>query len=486
MAATDLNDSKLLKTQAFVGGKWVGTSSTFTVEDPGKAEALVEVASAGAKEAKSAVDAAEEAFGDWSRRSPEERGGILHALYELMGEHEDDLAKLLTLEHGKPLEQARGEIQYAASFVKWFSAEARRTYGDLIPSSDRSKRILVLREPVGVAAGITPWNFPSAMVTRKLAPALAVGCCFVLKPASQTPLSALALAELGQRAGIPEGVFSVIPTDDSTAIGKCWMDDFRVRKLSFTGSTGIGKKLYEGCAETLKKLSLELGGNAPLLVFEDADLEAATEAVMVAKFRNAGQSCVAANRFYFHEDIHDELVERIAAKMREEIQVGYGLDEGVTLGPLINDDAVSKVERLVASALEGGAKVVAGGRRHSAGDHFYEPTLITNVTSTMDLTCEEIFGPVISVLKFSDESEAIRMANDTPFGLASYMFSQNHARVWRVSEALEYGMVGVNTGLVSDAAAPFGGIKASGLGREGSRYGIDDWTHLKYVAMGGL
>ena len=410
--------------------------------------------------------------------------GIRPELHQLIRDNEEDLAKILTLEHGKPLDQARGEIRYANSFVKWFAEEGRRAYGDLIPSADAAKRLLVFRQPVGITVGITPWNFPSAMITRKLAPALAVGCTFALKPAQKTPLSALALAALCERAGVPAGVVSVIPSSSASAISKPWLEDFRVRKLSFTGSTEIGKKLYEGAGETIKKISLELGGNAPFLVFDDADIDAAVDGIMKAKFRNAGQSCVAANRFIVSKAIHDELVEKLKKRIEDEVVVGYGFDEGVTLGPLIDEVAVSKVERLVGQATDAGAEVVVGGKRHDAGLNYFQPTLMTGVDPKMDLTCEEIFGPVIPVMSFEDESEAIRMANDTPFGLASYFYSQDLARVWRVSEALEYGMVGVNTGLVSNAAAPFGGIKASGQGREGSRYGLEDWTELHTTITG--
>ena len=482
----ELADPSLLRTQAFIAGVWTETDATVEVVDPGTGETIAEVASCTESHAIKAIDAAEEALPDWRARTADDRSAILAELYRLMGQHEDDLAKILTLEHGKPLSQARGEIQYAASFVKWFAEEGRRAYGDLIPSSDVTQRLLVFRQPIGITAGITPWNFPSAMITRKLAPALAVGCTFALKPAQKTPLSALALAELCQRAGVPDGVLSVVPSGSAKTISQPWLEDFRVRKLSFTGSTEVGKKLYEGAGETLKKLSLELGGNAPFIVFEDADLDAALDGIMTAKFRNAGQSCVAANRFFVSSAIHDELVSRLKKRIEDEIVVGYGMDEGVTLGPLIDEDAVSKVERLIAQARAAGAEVVTGGKRHEAGENFFQPTVLTGVDSSMDLTCEEIFGPVISIIPFEEESEAILMANDTPFGLASYFYSSDLARVWRVSEALAYGMVGVNTGLVSNAAAPFGGIKASGQGREGSRHGLDDWTELKYVAMGGI
>ena len=481
-----LKDDALLQTKAFIGGQWRDTGETLVVEDPGRAEPLAEVASGGAEHAAEAIDAAEAALPEWRAKTADERCAVLHELHRLMGEHQADLAHILTREHGKPLEEAKGEVRYAATFVKWFAEEGRRSYGDTIPSSNPDQRLVVFRQGVGMTVGITPWNFPSAMITRKLAPALAAGCTFALKPAQSTPLSALALALLCERAGVPKGVLSVIPSDDAAAVSEPWLADARVRKLSFTGSTGVGKMLAEKSASTLKRLSLELGGNAPFLVFDDADLDAAVDGLMVAKFRNAGQSCVAANRVLVQRSVHDAFVEKLKARIEAEVRPGYGLEEGSTLGPLIDENAVSKVKRLLGEATDAGAEIVLGGERHDAGPRFFEPTLVTGVTPSMTLTSEEIFGPVVSVLTFEDESEAIQMANDTPFGLASYFYARDVGRVWRVSEGLEYGMVGVNTGLVSNAAAPFGGIKESGQGREGSRYGLEDWTELKYVAMGGV
>ena len=481
-----LRDGALLQTKAFIGGQWRDTGETLVVEDPGLGEPLVEVASASSEHAREAIDAAEEALPEWRATTASERCEILQELHRLMGEHRDDLARILTREHGKPLSQAEGEIRYAASFVKWFAEEGRRSYGDTIPSADRDQRLLVFRQGVGITAGITPWNFPSAMVTRKLAPALAAGCTFALKPARSTPLSALALAVLCERAGVPKGVLSVLPSGSAREVSEPWLADARVRKLSFTGSTGVGKELARASAGTLKRLSLELGGNAPFLVFDDADIDAAVDGLMVAKFRNAGQSCVAANRVLVQRSVHDELIEKLVTRIQAQIRPGYGLSEGSTLGPLIDDAAVSKVERLIGDAIDAGATIVLGGGRHDAGPRFFEPTVVTNVSPSMAMAREEIFGPVVSVLTFDDESQAIRMANDTPFGLASYLYARDLGRVWRVSEGLEYGMVGVNTGLVSNAAAPFGGIKESGQGREGSRYGLEDWTELKYVAMGGI
>jgi succinate-semialdehyde dehydrogenase/glutarate-semialdehyde dehydrogenase len=481
-----LRDDDLLRRQAFIGGQWRDTGATFTVEDPGRGEPLAEIASCGSSHARAAIDEAEGALPSWRATTADERGAILFELHRLMGEHEADLARILTMEHGKPLAQAEGEIRYAASFVKWFAEEGRRSYGDTIPSAKKDQRLLVFRQGVGITVGITPWNFPSAMITRKLAPALAAGCTFALKPAQSTPLSALALAVLAERAGVPQGVLSVIPGDDARAISEPWLSDGRVRKLSFTGSTPVGKKLTEGSAGTLKRLSLELGGNAPFLVFDDADLDAAVDGLMVAKFRNAGQSCVAANRVLVQSSVHERFVQKLKERIEAEVRPGYGLEEGSTLGPLIDDEAVSKVRRLIEDAVDHGAEVMLGGGTHEAGARFFEPTVVTGVTQAMAIAREEIFGPVVSVLTFEQESDAIRMANDTPFGLASYFYARDLGRVWRVSEGLEYGMVGVNTGLVSNAAAPFGGIKESGQGREGSRYGLDDWTELKYVAMGGI
>lgn len=485
MAKHALKDEGLWKTRCYIGGEWIAGDEPVEVRDPGKDEALAEVAGGGEKLAANAVDAASDALADWSGRTAEERGAILRKLADAMGEHEDDLGRILTLEHGKPLEEAKGEVRYAASFVSFFAGEATRVYGETIPSSDRDKRLVVFRQPVGVGAGITPWNFPSAMITRKLAPALAVGCTFVLKPSKSTPLSALALAELGERAGIPKGVFNVVVGPSSSEVSQPWLDDARVRKLSFTGSTEVGKKLYEACAGTVKKLSLELGGNAPFLVFDDADLDAAVDGCMKAKFRNAGQSCVAANRILVHSKVHDAFVEKLMAKIKA-LRAGYGLDADSEVGPLIDQDAVDKVKELLADAKKSGAEVLAGGSELDRKGFFFAPSLVSDVEPSMRIAREEIFGPIASVLRFDDEDEGVAMANDVPFGLASYFYARDLGRVWRVSEALEYGMVGVNTGMISDASAPFGGIKESGLGREGSRHGIDDWTELKYVAMAGI
>lgn len=479
-----LEDPALLKSSSYVNGEWADGSASVDVEDPGKGEVFASV-SGGPELASAAVDAAANAQPAWAARSAAERGSILRALADQMTRHEDDLARLLTREHGKPLEEAKGEIRYAKSFVSFYAEEATRLYGESIPSGDPDRRLLTFRQPIGVGAGITPWNFPSAMITRKLAPALAVGCAFVLKPSKSTPLSALALAELGERAGIPRGVFNVVVGPSSSEIAGPWLEDARVRKLSFTGSTSVGKSLYESCAATVKKLSLELGGNAPFLVFDDADLDAAIDGCMKAKFRNGGQSCVAANRILVQSKVHDAFVEKLRAAVSE-LRPGYGFDADSTLGPLIDSGARDDVAALVTSAKAQGAEVVSGGSAIDRPGHFYEPTLVTGVRAEMDIATQEIFGPVASVLRFDDDAEGVAMANDVPYGLASYLYTRDLGRAWRISEALEYGMVGVNTGMVSNAAAPFGGIKQSGLGREGSHHGLDDWTELKYVAMAGL
>ncbi|TAK52729.1 MAG: NAD-dependent succinate-semialdehyde dehydrogenase, partial [Gammaproteobacteria bacterium] len=434
--------------------------------------------------ATTAVAAAHAAFPGWAARTAGERALLLRRWYELIVAHADDLAMLMTAEQGKPLAEARGEVLYAASFVEWFAEEARRIYGDVIPGHQADKRILVLRQPVGVVAAITPWNFPSAMITRKVAPALAAGCTVVCKPATQTPYSALALAELGVRAGLPRGIFNVI-TGPAGPIGGVLTRDPRVRKLSFTGSTEVGKRLMAECAGTLKKLSLELGGNAPFIVFDDADLDAAVAGAITSKYRNTGQTCVCANRLLVQSGVHDAFVTKLVAAVRA-LRIGDGLAGATDQGPLIDAAALAKVEEHVADAVGKGAVVAAGGRRHALGGTFYEPTVLTGVTTAMQVAREETFGPVAPIFRFETEAEAIALANDTEFGLASYLYTRDLARSWRVSEALEYGIVGLNTGLISTAVAPFGGIKESGTGREGSKYGILDFTELKYVCVGGI
>ena len=482
MAAT-----QFLARQAYVGGEWIDADSgaTFAVTNPATGELIAEVPRLGVAETRRAIEAAARAYPAWRARTAKERAQVLRRWYELMLEHQEELAVLLTTEQGKPLAESRGEIAFAASFLEWYAEEAKRVYGDTIPQHQADKRIVVQKEPIGVTAGITPWNFPCAMITRKVAPALAAGCTMVLKPAEQTPLSALALARLGEEAGVPPGVFSVVTGDaeDAPAIGGELTSNPTVRKLSFTGSTEVGKLLMRQCADTVKKVSLELGGNAPFIVFDDADLDAAVEGAIVCKFRNSGQTCICANRFLVQDTVYDAFLERFAAAVSE-LRVGNGFDDGVNLGPLIDAQAIEKVERHVADAQAGGAELVAGGS--SPGGTFYAPTVLSGITQGMAMTREETFGPVAGLQRFRTEAEAVALANDTPFGLAAYFYSRDLARVWRVSEALEYGMLGVNTGVISTEAAPFGGMKESGIGREGSKYGLDDWLELKYLCLGGI
>ena len=483
-----LADPTLLKTAALIDGQWVDGSARFAVVDPATGRQLAEVARLGAVEAESAVAAADRAWPAWRAKTAKERAAILMKWFALLHQHADDLARIMTAEQGKPLAEARGEVVYGASFIEWFAEEAKRVYGETIPTTDANKRYLVLRQPIGVCAAITPWNFPIAMITRKVAPALAAGCPVVIKPAEATPLSALAAAELAQRAGMPDGVLNVITSDadGSVAIGKLLCASDTVRHLSFTGSTEVGRILAAQCAPTVKKISLELGGNAPFIVFDDADLDSAVEGAMVSKYRNAGQTCVCANRFYVQAGVYDAFVDRLAAKARG-IKVGSGFEPGVAQGPLIDDAAVAKVEQHVADAVAKGARVVVGGTRASGlGDRFYTPTVLADVAPDMLCAREETFGPVAPVFRFETEAEAIRLANATEFGLASYFYSRDIGRIFRVAEALEYGMVGVNTGLISTAEVPFGGVKQSGLGREGARQGMDDYVELKYLCLGDI
>jgi len=487
MQMPKLADPSLLRQAALVGDRWVKASvdDGFDVANPATGALVGRVPALGANEAQAAIEAAHLAQKVWAARSARERAVILRRWYELVVANSRDLATILTAEQGKPLAEAEGEIVYGASFIEWFAEEARRMYGDIIPGHHSDKRIFVMRQPVGVVAAITPWNFPNAMITRKVAPALAAGCAIVLKPAEQTPFSAIALALLAERAGLPAGLFSVV-TGDARAIGGAMTSSPVVRKLTFTGSTEIGALLYAQCAPTIKKLGLELGGNAPFIVFDDADLDAAVEGAIVAKYRNNGQTCVCANRFYIQENAYDEFARKLAVAVGR-LKVGNGFKAGVTLGPLIDDAATSKVEAHVADAVSKGATVLTGGRRHAVlGGSFFEPTVLTDVQSNMIVAREETFGPLAALFRFRDEDDVIQLANDTQFGLASYFYARDVSRVWRVAEALEYGMVGVNTGLISTAEAPFGGVKQSGLGREGSRYGIDDFTELKYVCLGGI
>jgi len=480
-----LADAALLRTDGFIDGEWTGAAQRFAVRDPATGHLLAEVANLGAAEATAAVAAADRAWPAWRARTAKERGAVLMAWFRLIQQHADDLARILTAEQGKPLAEARGEVAYGASFIEWFAEEARRGGGETVPTTDAGKRYLVIKQPIGVCAAITPWNFPIAMITRKVAPALAAGCPVVIKPAEQTPLSALALAELARRAGMPPGVLNVLSADSaqSVAVGRVLCASQTVRHLSFTGSTEVGRLLAAQCAPTIKKLGLELGGNAPFIVFDDADIDAAVDGAVAAKYRNAGQTCVCANRLYVQAGVYDRFVTRLAAKVAE-LQVGNGFDPGVQQGPLIDEAALAKVEQHVADATAKGATVVTGGRR--LGARFYAPTVLADARAEMLCAREETFGPVAPVFRFETEAEAVTLANDTEFGLASYFYSRDIGRIFRVGEALEYGMVGVNTGLISTAEVPFGGVKQSGLGREGSRHGLDEYVELKYLCLGGL
>ncbi len=484
-----LNDPGLLKTDALIGGEWVAGGAAgharFDVIDPATGLKLADVANLGPVDCHNAIVAAEKAWGPWRAKTAKERAAVMMKWFHLLHQHADDLARIMTAEQGKPLAEARGEVIYGASFIEWFAEEAKRVYGETIPTTDNNKRYIVIKQPVGVCAAITPWNFPIAMITRKVAPALAAGCPVIIKPAEATPLSALAVAELAQRAGMPAGVLNIITADaeQSIEVGKVLCSSDVVRHLSFTGSTEVGRILARQCAPTVKKVSLELGGNAPFIVFDDADIDSAVEGAMASKYRNAGQTCVCANRFYVQAGVYDQFVEKLAAKARG-IQVGNGFEAGVSQGPMIDDQAIAKVEAHVADALAKGARVVVGGER--IAERFYRPTVLADVTSDMLCSKEETFGPVAPVFRFETEAEAIRLANDTEFGLASYFYSRDIGRVFRVGEALEYGMVGINTGLISTAEVPFGGVKQSGLGREGARQGIEDYVEIKYLCLGDI
>jgi succinate-semialdehyde dehydrogenase/glutarate-semialdehyde dehydrogenase len=483
LASLSLKDPKLLRQQCYIDGQWVDADGgkTLAVTNPATGEVLGAVPNMGAAETRRAIEAANAAWPAWRAKTAKERSAILRKWADLMLANQEDLAIIMTAEQGKPLTESRGEIAYAASFIEWFAEEARRVYGDTIPGHQADKRIVVIKQPVGVCAAITPWNFPAAMITRKVGPALAVGCTMISKPASATPFSALALAELGERAGVPNGVFSVV-TGASAAIGGEMTSNPVVRKVTFTGSTETGKLLIAQASKTVKKVSMELGGNAPFIVFDDADLDAAADGAIASKYRNAGQTCVCANRILVQDRVYDAFAGKLAERVAR-FKVGNGMEPGVIIGPLIDAAAVKKVEEHVADAVARGAKVAMGGKRHALGGFFFEPTILTNVTPAMKVTKEETFGPVAPLFRFKTEEEAIRLANDTEFGLASYFYARDLGRVWRVSEALEYGMVGVNTGMLSTAEAPFGGVKESGLGREGSKYGIDEYLEIKYLCM---
>lgn len=472
-------------TAALIGGEWVTSQDTFPVTDPATGAEIARVPNLGAAETTAAIDAAEKAFPAWSKRTAKERAQILRRWFELLIADTEPLAQLMTAEQGKPLTESRGEVAYGASFVEWFAEEGKRAYGKTIPTTMAGKRFITIKQPIGVVAAIAPWNFPIAMITRKIAPALAAGCTAVVKPAEDTPLCALAVAKLALDAGIPPGVFNVVTTNDAAAVGRVLCEDSRVRKLSFTGSTEVGKILYRQCAGTVKKLTLELGGNAPLLVFDDADLSQAVAGAMASKYRNAGQTCVCANRIFVQAGIYDRFAEALAAEVRK-LKVGPGREAGTVIGPLINADAVKKVESLVADATSKGAKVVVGGKPSDAGALFYEPSVLTGVTTDMTIAHEEIFGPVASLIRFDTEEEAIARANDTPFGLAAYLFSRDIGRAWRVAEGLDAGMVGVNEGIFSNETVPFGGVKESGLGREGAAEGLDEYLETKFICLGNI
>ena len=480
-----LSDPGLLRSQAYIDGRWreADDGKQFAVTDPATGELIAEVADIGLSETREAIEAAHAAQPAWAAKTAKERSQVLHRWFCLIEQHREDLAILMTREQGKPLAESRGEVSYGASFVEWFAEEAKRLYGDVIPSQGRDKRLLTIKQPVGVVAAITPWNFPIAMITRKAAPALAAGCSIVIKPSEDTPLSALALAELAARAGVPAGIVNVLPSNKAAVIGQELCENPKIRKLSFTGSTRVGKLLMQQCSHTMKKLSLELGGNAPFIVFDDADIEQAVAGAMASKFRNAGQTCVCANRILVQDGIYDAFMQRFLAAV-EQLELGNGLDPRVNQGPLINAAAKHKVMSLVDDALSQGARQLTPPQMQEG--HFVAPVVLADVTPAMDIVNEEIFGPVAPVIRFETEAEAIAIANDTPYGLAAYFYSRDVGRIWQVSEALEYGMVGINEGIISTEVAPFGGIKESGIGREGSRHGMDEYTEYKYLCMGGL
>jgi succinate-semialdehyde dehydrogenase/glutarate-semialdehyde dehydrogenase len=485
-SALSLKDPSLFRQQCYINGQWADADSgkNIDVTNPATGEVLGTVPNMGAAETRRAIEAANAAWGGWRKKTAKERANILRKLFNLMMENQEDLAILMTAEQGKPMAESRGEIAYAASFIEWFAEEGKRTYGDVIPAHQADKRIVVTKEPVGVVAAITPWNFPAAMITRKAGPAMAAGCPIVLKPATQTPFSALALAELAHRAGVPAGIFNVV-TGSATQIGGEMTSNPLVRKLTFTGSTEIGKILLEQCARSVKKTSMELGGNAPFIVFDDADLDAAVEGAIMSKYRNTGQTCVCANRILVQDSVYDAFAAKLTAAVAK-LKVGDGLKGETQQGPLIDMKAVEKVEEHIADAVKKGAKVIAGGKRHALGHSFFEPTILVNVTTDMKVTREETFGPVAPLFRFKTEDEAVKLANDTEFGLAAYFYARDLGRVWRVAEQIESGIIGINTGIISTEVAPFGGVKESGIGREGSKYGIEDYLEIKYLCMGGI
>lgn len=482
-----LSDPDLLVSKCYIDGQWVTSDNgqSVPVTNPATGEEIATVPDMGADETRRAIDAAEVAQVGWAAKTGKERAAVLRKWHDLIMAAQDDLGAILTAEMGKPLAEAKGEIAYGASFIEWFAEEAKRIYGDVIPGHQPDKRIVVLKQPVGVVAAITPWNFPNAMITRKVGPALAAGCAVVLKPATMTPFSALALAVLAERAGLPKGLLNIVTGKSSRAIGGEMTSNEKVRKLTFTGSTEVGRVLMKQCSDSIKKLSLELGGNAPFIVFDDADIDAAVEGAIVSKYRNAGQTCVCANRIYVQSSVYDAFAEKLTAKVNA-MKVGNGFEDGVSIGPIIEEAGVAKVEEHLADAVSKGAKVVTGGSRHALGGTFFEPTVLTGVTKEMKVAKEETFGPLAPLFKFDDVDDVVRQANDTIFGLAAYFYASDMGRVWRVAEALEYGIVGINTGIISTEVAPFGGVKQSGLGREGSKYGIDDYLEIKYLCMAGI
>jgi len=480
-----LQDSQLIKNASYINGIWHSSESQISVTNPANGSEVAKISNAGVAETELAVKAAKGALKMWSTKSANERAGLMRNWFNLMMQHQDDLGRILTVEQGKPLAEAKGEVAYGAAFIEWFAEEGKRVYGDTIPGPSGDKRIIVIKQPVGVVASITPWNFPNAMIARKAAAALAAGCTFVVRPATQTPLSALAMAELAERAGIPAGVFNVVVGDDSRGMGKVLTQHPDVAKFTFTGSTPVGKTLITQCATTVKKVSMELGGNAPFIVFADADIDAAVQGALVSKYRNAGQTCVCTNRIFVQNSVLEQFTEKFTAEVKK-LAIGNGLEEGIVIGPMISSTALSDVDKLVKDSIAAGARVILGAKKDPTGENFYQPTILSNVTNDMPVAKNEIFGPVSPIIAFDTEEEVVLMANDTEFGLAAYFYARDIGIIWRVAEGLEYGMIGINEGIISNAAAPFGGVKQSGSGREGSKYGLDDYLEIKYLCMGGL
>ncbi len=480
-----VSDDRLLKNDSYINGDWLSSGEKFNVSNPASGEIIARVSNAGISETELAIESATKAFPAWSAMSANERARILHKWFELLMQHQHDLGVILTSEQGKPLAEAKGEIAYGAAFIEWFSEEAKRVYGDTIPAPSGDKRIVVIKQPIGVVAAITPWNFPNAMMARKAAAALAAGCTFIVRPASQTPLSALAMAELADQAGIPAGVFNVVVGEDASGMGKVLTRHPDVAKFTFTGSTPVGKLLISQCSSTVKRVSMELGGNAPFIVFDDADIDAAVQGALISKYRNAGQTCVCTNRIFVHEKVIQAFTDKLMTEVKN-LSVGDGLTEGVEIGPMISQQACNDVLKLIRASEKLGANTVLGGQQHIAGENYLQPTIMTGVKNDMPIASNEIFGPVSAIIPFHDEAEVIAMANDTEYGLAAYFYSRDIGRIWRVAEGLAFGMVGINEGIISNAAAPFGGVKQSGNGREGSKYGLDDYLEIKYLCMGGL